>query len=287
MPKTVLITGCGPSGIGSALAIEFHLRGHRVFASGLSEPLLAHLRNLHIETLVLDVTSSSSIEAAVTHIARATDGKLDILINNAGLMHVMPFADTDVAAARKVFEVNVLGVFAVTKAFLPLLLAAVDARGSLGPYNSPSLVANIGSVNEVLRPTFFSVYNASKAAIETLGATIRTELAPLGVQVVTIKTGSVRTGLFDNAPPTKLPEDSFYQPAKEWIEERQMLGAGRFINAEDYAKTVVSELLRPSVKYVIWAGGLSTIAWFLSWFGWEGMLDSTYIKRNQLDKIRK
>ncbi|KAI1770959.1 NAD(P)-binding protein [Hypoxylon cercidicola] len=284
MPKTVLITGCGPSGIGTALAIEFHLRGHRVFATGLSEPLLAHFKDLQIETIVLDVTSSSSIDVAVSHVAKATGGRLDILINNAGLMHVMPFADTDVEAARKVLEVNVLGVFAVTRAFLPLLLAAAHVKdGTAG--QSQSLVANIGSVNEVFRPTYFGIYNASKAAIETLGGTIRTELAPLGVRVVTIKTGSVRSGLFDNAPPTKLPDDSLYRPAKDFIEGRKMLGAGRFMEADAYAKKVVSELLRPSVKHVIWVGGLSTTAWLLSWLGWEGMLDSAYIKRNQVDKV--
>ncbi|KAI0413071.1 short-chain dehydrogenase/reductase [Xylaria grammica] len=286
MPRTVLITGCGPSGIGTALATEFHLRGHRVFASGLSESLLAHFKNIGVQTLVLDVTSKASIEAAVASIASATDGKLDMLINNAGLMHVMPFADTDVEVARRVFDVNVLGVFAVTKAFLPLLLAAADARRDRGdPIRS--LVANIGSVNEVFRPTFFSVYNASKAAVEALGGTIRTELAPLGVRVVTVKTGSVRTTLFDNAAPSRLPEGSLYQPAKEWIEDRQMLTTGRFIPVEDYAKQVVSELLRPSVKHVIWAGGLSTFAWLLSWFGWEGILDGVYIKQNQLDKIQR
>ncbi|KAI0818227.1 short-chain dehydrogenase/reductase [Xylaria sp. FL0064] len=266
MPKSVLITGCGPPGIGNALALEFHLRGHRVFASGVSEDLLTPVKDLQIETLVLDVTSTSSINSAVTHISSATGGKLDILINNAGVMHVMPFADTDVAEARQLFEVNVLGVFAVTKAFLPLLLAA--AKGG----ESRPVVASIGSVNQVLRPAFLGIYNASKAAVETLGGTIRNELAPLGVRVVTVKTGSVHSSLFDNCPPTRLPDNSLYRPIREFIEGRQMLRSARFINADEYARKVVTELLGPSVKPVIWAGGLTTIAWLLSWFGWEGML---------------
>lgn len=274
MPRTVLITGCGPAGIGRALATEFHLRGHRVFASGLSEDQLASFKDLQIETIILDVTSSSSIDAAVASVSAATGRKLDILINNAGLMHIMPFADTDVAAAQRVLEVNVIGAFAVTKAFLPLLLAAATADETHGrPYRP--LVANIGSVNEVFRPAFFGIYNASKAAIEALGGTIRTELAPLGIRVVTVKTGSVHSTLFDNAPPTKLPDNSLYQPAKEWIEGRKMLSTGKFVEADEYARKVVTELLRPSVKHVIWAGGLSTIAWLLSWFGWEGMFVST------------
>ncbi|KAI1191940.1 short-chain dehydrogenase/reductase [Nemania serpens] len=279
MAKTVLITGCSPSGIGLALATEFHLRGHRVFATGLSDALLAPAKDLGIETLVLDVTSTSSIDAAVDHVAKATSGRLDILVNNAGLMHVMPFADTDVNDARKLLEVNVIGVFAVTKAFLPLLLAAANPQAR-------SLVVNISSVNQVFRPSFFAIYNASKAAVETLGGTIRTELAPLGIQVVAVKTGSVRTPLFDNAPPTKIPENSFYYPIKEWIEKRQMLATARFIEPEEYAERVVTALLRPSIKPVIWVGGLSTIAWILSWFGWEGILDGPDIKHNHLEKIR-
>ncbi|KAI1108351.1 short-chain dehydrogenase/reductase [Nemania sp. NC0429] len=286
MPKTVLITGCGPSGIGLALATEFHLRGHRVFATGLSDSLLGPAKDLGIETLILDVTSISSIDAAVAHVAKATNGRLDILINNAGLMHIMPFADTDVNAARKLFEVNVLGVIAVTKAFLSLLLAAADSQDSTGR-TTRSLVVNISSVNQVFRPSFFGIYNASKAAVETLGGTIRTELAPLGIQVVTIKTGSIPTPLFDNAPPTKIPENSLYYPIREWIENRQMLATAKFMEPEKYAETVVNALLRPSIKPVIWVGGLTTVAWILSWFGWEGILDGPDIKLNHLERIKK
>ncbi|KAI8626198.1 short-chain dehydrogenase/reductase [Xylariaceae sp. FL1651] len=279
-PKSILITGCGSAGIGTAVAIEFHMHGHRVFATGISDTQLAPLAALGMETFALDVTSEASIRSSVSRVAKATGGRLDMLINNAGVMHIMPFADTDVEAARKVFEVNVLGVFAVTKAFLPLLIEA--AKTSVGD----AIVANIGSVNTVFRPPFLGAYNASKAAVECLGASIRTELAPLGVRVVTIKTGSVRSELFSNAPPTKLPDKSLYQPAKEFIEGRKMLDGGHFMDADVYARKVVDELLRPKVKHVIWQGGLATIAWILSWFGWEGMTDSTLIKGHQLDRIR-
>ncbi|KAI3325825.1 hypothetical protein HD806DRAFT_458058 [Xylariaceae sp. AK1471] len=277
--KSVLITGCGSAGIGTALATEFHMRGHRVFATGISETQLAHLAALGMETFEMDVTSGPSIESGVARVMKATASKLDILINNAGVMHILPFADTDVADARKVFEVNVLGVFAVTKAFLPLLIEAAKQGGG------DSVVASIGSINSVFRPPFLGPYNASKAAVECLGASIRTEIAPLGVRVVTIKTGSVKSDLFNNAPPTKLPEGSLYHSAKEFIEGRKMLDGEHFMKPEVYAKNVVDELLRPKVKHVIWQGGLTTIAWLLSWFGWEGIMDSTLIKGHQLDRI--
>ncbi|KAI1331528.1 short-chain dehydrogenase/reductase [Xylariaceae sp. FL0255] len=279
--KSILITGCGPVGIGSALATEFHLRGHRVFATGISEAHVAHLGEMGMDTFAMDVTSPSSIESGVARVTATTGGKLNMLINNAGVMHILPFADTDIEAERRIFEVNVLGVFAVTKAFLPLLIEAGKRQGGDGD----AVVANLGSVNAVLRPPFLSAYNASKAAVECWAGSVRKELAPLGVRVVTIKTGSVRSDLFKNAPPTKLPEDSLYQPAKEFIEGRKMLESGGFIDADIYARNVVDELLRPRVKHVIWQGGLVMIAWILSWFGWEGMLDGILVKGHQLDRI--
>ncbi|KAI2464931.1 putative short-chain dehydrogenase/reductase [Annulohypoxylon bovei var. microspora] len=282
--KTVLITGCGPNGIGSALATEFHMRGHRVFATGLDEDLLAHLHNLGIETLVLDVTSAESIKQTVAHVAKLTDSKLDILVNNAGMMHVMPFADSDVEDARRLFDVNVLGVIGVTRAFLPLLRSAAVASKNNG--GGDALVANIVSVNSEFRPPFFSFYNASKAAVEVLGASIRPELKPMGIRVVTVKTGSVGTGLFANAPVMRLPEESWYAPAREFIEGRRMLEQARFVQPEVYARNVVDELLKTGwqVKKVVWQGGLSSFAWVLSWFGWEGMMDGIYIRGNKLNK---
>ncbi|KAI0114594.1 putative short-chain dehydrogenase/reductase [Hypoxylon sp. NC0597] len=280
--KTVLITGCGPGGIGSALATEFHMRGHRVIATGLSEALLEHLRDRGMETVVLDVTSATSIEQTASHVSKLTGGTLDILINNAGLLHIMPFADTSVEDARRLFDVNVLGVIAVTRVFLPLLLNAATAAKNNG--DGGPLVANICSINSEVKPPYFSIYNATKAAVEVLSGTIRPELAPLGIRVVVVKTGAVRSEFFHNTPLMKLPDDSLYGPAREFIEGRKVLEKTPYMETKAYAKKVVDTLLRPSVKPVIWQGALTTFGWILSWFGWEGMLDGLYIRFNELDK---
>ncbi|KAK6081636.1 IBR finger domain protein (short-chain dehydrogenase) [Seiridium cupressi] len=282
IPKTVLITGCGPSGIGHALALEFQIRGHRVIASGLDGTLLSPFRELGIDTVVLDVTSEKSIAIAASHVSKLTDGKLDILVNNAGLMHIMPMSDTSIPDARRVLEANVLGVVAVTQAFLPLLIASANAT-----VKGNSMIANLGSVNQVFCPPFFGIYNASKAAVEALSTTMRRELAPLGVKVVLLKTGSIRTGLFENTPgATKLPENSLYGSLREWVEGRKMLESGRFMQPDVYAQKVVDELLRKDVRSVVWQGGLATLAWVLSWLGWESMLDGEMIKGNKLNNIR-
>ena len=259
--KTVLITGCGPNGIGSALAQEFHMRGHRVFATGrAADEIDPALTRLGMQTIVLDVTSDKSIAEAVRVVQSATGGRLDVLVNNAGLLHVMPFADTPVADVRRIMDVNVIGVWTVTCAFLPLLL---EAKG---------VVANLCSINEVFCPPFLAAYNASKAAVEAMARTIRRELAPLGVRVVILKTGSVRSRLFENSTPTVLPEQSLYSPLRSWIEGRGFAASARFMDVEHYAKAVATELLKDNVRPVLWIGGLVWIAWFLSWFGWETIM---------------
>jgi NAD(P)-dependent dehydrogenase (short-subunit alcohol dehydrogenase family) len=259
-PKTVLITGCGPDGIGSSLAQEFHKRGHRVFATGRSaDELDPALTRLGLTTLLLDVTSEKSINDCVAAVTADTGGRFDILVNNAGLLHVMPFADTPIADVRRVMDVNVIGVWAVTHAFLPLLL---EAQGT---------VATLCSINEVFCPPFLAAYNASKAAVEAMSRTIRRELAPLGVKVVILKTGSVRSRLFQNAAPTALPERSLYASRRDWIEGRGFSASAKFMDVQDYTKTVVTELSKDKVRPMLWIGGLVWIAWFLSWFGWETM----------------
>ena len=122
---TVLITGCSAGGIGSALAEEFHTRGHHIFATARSLSKMSHLETLpNITLLELDVTSQESINTAVRSVEAKTNGKLDYLVNNSGQAMTMPALDTDLDQAKKLFDVNFWGVVAVTQAFSPLVIAA-------------------------------------------------------------------------------------------------------------------------------------------------------------------
>ena len=285
--KTVLITGCSEGGIGAALAAEFARRGCRVFATARNlDKLEALTKEQHsagggtITPLQLDVTSDPSIaecvaavDKALTSAAGETEG-LDILVNNAGINYIMPFADASVTDLRRVIDTNVVGAFAVTHGFLPLLVRS--SKRSKGKGGGGAVVASVGSVNEIFHPPYQAAYSASKAAVHAMARSLRVELAPLGVRFVTLVTGSVRTRLFDNAP-TALPEGSAYAPLKEDIEGRTFLKNAGFIDAEEYAREVVAGLLRDQPKRNIWAGGMSTVAWFLSWLGWEGMMVSLSI----------
>lgn len=135
-----LITGCSQGGIGDALVREFTNRGHHVFAAVRNPNKAAHLSNAEdIEVVTLDVTSSESISGLIANLKdRLPEGKLDILVNNAGFIATGPLIEADLATAKRLYDVNVLGLLAVTQAFAPMLIAA---KGKL---------VNISSVGGIL-----------------------------------------------------------------------------------------------------------------------------------------
>ncbi|KAK5624695.1 hypothetical protein RRF57_000412 [Xylaria bambusicola] len=302
MPQnTVLITGCSDGGIGAALAVEFQLRGLRVFATARDLSKMANLAALGVEMLELDVTSESSIEQAVAIVREKlsvtssdpndngksnTDqpprGRLDFLINNAGVNHIMPFSDTKISDLSRVFNTNVIGSLAVTQAFIPLLMHQGGDSGATA--KTKSTVAMLGSVNEVFMPPYQLAYNTSKVAVHAAARALRVELAPLGIHCVTLVTGSVRTKLFENAP-SKVPEGSFYAPVASRIEDREFLKDAYWVDADEFARQVVNELLKPKPKPEIWRGGLAKVASWLSWLGWDSVLESAILKANHLDEI--
>lgn len=123
--KSVLITGCSAGGIGFALAEEFQARGFHVFATARTRSKTSNIENLPNVTFIpLDVTSSSTITAAVEIVKAHTGGTLDYLVNNAGRNYVMPTLDVDINEGKRLFDVNFWGALAVTQAFVPMLIAA-------------------------------------------------------------------------------------------------------------------------------------------------------------------
>ena len=134
--KTVLITGCSTGGIGWAMAKSFHQRGFYVFATGRNpSKTAADLAQLSdIEMLELDVTVPETITQCKEIVSQRTSGRLDVLVNNAGVEFNAPLLDTDIAEAKRLFDVNVWGPLIVTQAFAPLL---IEAKGVV--YNQSSI----------------------------------------------------------------------------------------------------------------------------------------------------
>ncbi|KFZ03458.1 hypothetical protein V502_10927 [Pseudogymnoascus sp. VKM F-4520 (FW-2644)] len=259
--KTALVIGASKGGIGDAIAKEFLRKGCRVFATARSIEKVEHLQQIGIEVLILDVTSSKSIDDATAEITRQTGGSLDILVNSSGLGCHLPLLDVDVNVSRKVFDVNVFGLLETTQRFAPLLIAASGT------------VVFISSVAGISPWAYHGMYNASKAAVNAIAYTLELELSPFDVKVITVMTGSVRTGYFDNQPPAILPQGSVYTPIKE-IVDRHTSGAElpKRTPPDEYAKSVVSNAMSTNPSTRLWKGINSTTVWFIATFFWHGAL---------------
>jgi NAD(P)-dependent dehydrogenase (short-subunit alcohol dehydrogenase family) len=121
----------------------------------------------------VDVTSTTSISAAVQAVTQLTGGRLDILVNNARYGYMMPLLDADIAKVKANVEINIFDILTATQSFFPLLRAA----GGMVVNQ-----ASIAGLSNICQP-FIGSYSASKTAVVDLSNTLRVELAPLGFQV--------------------------------------------------------------------------------------------------------
>ena len=213
---SVLITGAS-SGIGLALALHFERQGFEVFAGVRrrqdAQALLAQSVG-HLVPLILDVTRPDTIEAALAVVQAHTQGQLNALVNNAGVAFSGPLETTPQADVEALFQVNVLGTFAVTRAFLPLIR---QARGR---------IVNVSSISGRFAAPGLTAYSASKFAVEGLTESLRVELAPFGVRVASVAPGKIDTPIWskalntsaaiNNAQPTQL--QLLYRPLVAFYE---------------------------------------------------------------------
>lgn len=250
MQRIILITGCS-SGIGAALASEFHRRGHRVYATARRPETLAPLASQGIATLALDVNDDASIAAAMATVEQA-EGRLDMLVNNAGFSQVGAVVDLAREDLQRQYETNVISPVAMTRAALPLLRAAVAAGGR-------AMLVNIGSIVGLFTTPFTGAYCSSKAALHSLSDALRMELAPFGIEVVMVQPGGVRSAFGDHAEEgIRLPEDSVYQPVEEGIRARSQAGQQGATPVEEFVVPVVEKLLQASPPAIIRGGSNST-----------------------------
>lgn len=180
----VLITGCS-SGFGQRTALEARRRGHVVYAGvRRAESLAAVARDGHL-ALELDVTREDHRTAAVARIL-AEQGRIDALVNNAGVVLGGFLEDVDEDELRRLFDVNVFGAWAMTQACLPAM-----RRERAGT------VVMVSSVSGILALPGLGAYASSKFAVEGMAEAWRHELAPFGVRVVLLQPGAYRTEIFE------------------------------------------------------------------------------------------
>lgn len=209
----VLITGA-TAGIGRHAALYLAARGFRVIATGRNSEALAELSveaKGDLTPLRLDVTDQASIDSAVQVVDRITGGHgVDVLVNNAGYGDIAPMETTTDKDLRAVFDTNVFGLMAVTRAFLPRMRERGAGR-----------IINVSSLGGLFTLPLFGAYNATKHAVESMSDALRIELRPFGVEVSLVEPGPIRTKFSTTSLKSvdRYQEGSPYAPVMERFAE--------------------------------------------------------------------
>jgi len=177
------ITGCS-TGFGRQLAKHTLSLGYPTVVTARNVAQVADIVAGHEENalvLTLDVTQQAQIDAAVDA-ALKKFGRIDVLVNNAGVGYFGSFEESDLDAVRAMFEINVWGLTNMTRAVLPTLRKQHSGT-----------VVNISSMGGIAALPAVSFYNGTKFAVEGLSESLALEVAPLGVKVLIVEPGPFRT----------------------------------------------------------------------------------------------
>ena len=178
-----IVTGAS-AGIGEATARALHAAGYRVFGTYRRPPAA---KSPGIEYLRCDVTSDESVTAAVGEVLHKA-GRVDLLVNNAGVGLVAGAEESSLEQAKSLFDVNLFGVIRMTKAVLPTMRRQGSGR-----------IVNLSSVMGLIPAPFWALYAASKHALEGYSESLDHEIRGSGVRVVLVEPGYTQTSFEGNA----------------------------------------------------------------------------------------
>ena len=189
-----------------------------------------------------------------------------------------PAIEAEPPRVRQMFDTNVFGLFDVVQAFAPLLIAAVADSDTTVP---PTIV-NVASVLARLPMPFSSGCNATKAAVSAYSDTLRLELSPVGIRVVTLFMGEVSTPLM-SSDNIRFGENSIYADVEHKVKERSNEHAEKTMRPGPFAKQVVDQVLSTRNTSYIWKGTNAFLVWLLNAIGPRKIFDSSLKKTAGLD----
>jgi NAD(P)-dependent dehydrogenase (short-subunit alcohol dehydrogenase family) len=275
--KVVFITGCS-SGIGRALAQEFHQRGHRVVATARRIETLESLKKQGLGTETLDVTDRQEV-IRVARDVLAREGRIDILVNNAGYGQFGPAIDIPHEELVSQFHTNVFAPLNLIRVIAP----AMRSQGG-------GMIVNIGSISGIVTTPFAGAYCASKAALHALTDALRMELAPFGIQVVSVQPGGIKSEFGMNSGRSAqriMKSDSWYIDLKESILSRAQVSQVGATSCEDFARRLVGLLEGGTPPAIVRIGSRSFSLPFLKSALPSRLLDSIFRKRFGLSTIKE
>src|SRR5437588_2406231 len=240
--KIALVTGAS-SGIGEATATRLAMAGYKGYGTGRRG---ARAGQRSFEMLPLDVTSDESVAAVVRELMRL-EGRIDLLVNNAGFSVAPAGAEeSSIEQARSIFDTNFFGIVRMTRAVVPHMR-----------YQGSGRIINIGSVLGFLPAPYMALYSATKHAIEGYSESLDHELRTRGIRVTVVEPAYTKTHFDANLlePDAKLDE---YREARATV-SRQLSAVLETADEPGVVADVVLEAARaarPKLRYT--AGGRAT-----------------------------
>jgi len=180
MKKVVIITGAS-SGMGKSTAYNLLQQGYKVYGAARRVERMKDLQDKGMEVVQMDLTQDESIVNAVNTILEK-EGRLDILINNAGYGSYGSVEEVPLEEARRQFEVNIFGLARLTQLIIPTMRKQKSGR-----------IVNISSMGGKIYTPFGAWYHATKFALEGWSDCLRLELKPFGIDVVIVEPGGIKT----------------------------------------------------------------------------------------------
>ncbi|RKP08090.1 hypothetical protein THASP1DRAFT_23859 [Thamnocephalis sphaerospora] len=251
--KVVLITGCSQGGIGHSLSRKYAEANCIVYATARRVHAMAGLPEAGVRTLQLDVTNAEEIQSVVQTVI-SEQGRIDVLVNNAGICMCSPVLDQDLNEARRLFDTNVWGALALTQAVAPHM-----CRRRSG------CVVNMGSITPLAHIPWHATYGAAKAALHHYSDTLRRELAPFNVNVSLVVAGFIQSEIVQKSIDTiGLKDDSLYKPRENYIAQTIELAHHLHATSTDvFAQGLVKKTLCANPPYAYYTARLSTAYWVM------------------------
>lgn len=237
MSKVVLITG-GSSGIGKSIGEFLVAKNYTVYGTSRN-PKRYNLSEFPI--LKLDVTKQNTIDTCIAYILEKK-GKLDVLINNAGVGITGPIEETPEIEMKRNFDTNFFGPIRMIKAVLPQMRS-----------QKSGLIINITSIAGYMGLPYRGIYSSSKAALETITEAIRIEIKDFNIEMTNIAPGdfvtNIAAGRFHNPVIKNSPYEIAYKQTLELIDSHVDKGKDPLIMAQMVHKVIRTN--KPKIHYKV------------------------------------
>jgi short-subunit dehydrogenase len=232
MTKTALITGAS-AGIGKATAIHLAQNGYKVYAAARRREKMNDLKKYGITPIALDVTNDESITDCVATILKET-GRIDVLVNSAGLGSYGALEDVPMAEAKNQLEINLFGGARLIQLVLPGMREKRFGK-----------IVNISSIGGKVGLPMGTWYHASKFAIEGLSDSLRNEVRQFGIDVIVIEPGGTKSEMKD------IGSEDLMRVSGETAYSQLALGLAKMyrdMEKNDSDPLVIAKLIRTGIE---------------------------------------